>query len=287
MGLYDSVDRGKPKPKRLTGPIALCCALFLLFGGLTYWACHYQFRFHAFISDLTDSTRDARSTETFRVTVNGSETDVSIDDLSDLLYLIDKAGAGRTAAAPEEMPYAVIDYGDGSTLEIWKVELVNPSNDWTEGPFFRYTDAKGKRRTHWVGDVYLKKNIVDMVRSGEELRAWDDMEREPGTKRFYTYMLSCHDSDHYIVKGSPITIGYQAIFAPFIPLWYVGEEWDNAPRFFVDYFYRRDKHPVPKKWRLYGNVIDWAQKEENRDFFELVKKMIRIRRQHPESGLKH
>ena len=113
MGLYDSVDRGKPKPKRLTGPIALCCALFLLFGGLTYWACHYQFRFHAFISDLTDSTCDARSTETFRVTVNGSETDVSIDDLSDLLYLIDKAGAGRT-------------------------------NDWMEGPFFRYTDAKGK-----------------------------------------------------------------------------------------------------------------------------------------------
>ena len=54
MGLYDSVDRGKPKPKRLTGPIALCCALFLLFGGLTYWACHHQFRFHAFISDLTD-----------------------------------------------------------------------------------------------------------------------------------------------------------------------------------------------------------------------------------------
>ena len=47
-------------------------------------------------------------------------------------------------AAPEEMPYAVIDYGDGSTLEIWKVELVNPSNDWTEGPFFRYTDAKRK-----------------------------------------------------------------------------------------------------------------------------------------------
>ena len=83
MGLYDSIDRGKPKPKRLTGPIALCCALFLLFGGLTYWACHHQFRFHAFISDLTDSTRDARSTETFRVTVNGSETDVSIDDLSD------------------------------------------------------------------------------------------------------------------------------------------------------------------------------------------------------------
>ena len=81
MGLYDSVDRGKPKPKRLTGPIALCCAMFLLFGGLTYWACHYQFRFHAFISDLTDSTRDARRTETFRVTVNESETDVHLQTM--------------------------------------------------------------------------------------------------------------------------------------------------------------------------------------------------------------
>ena len=103
MGLYDSVDRGKPKPKRLTGPIALCCALFLLFGGLTYWACHYQFRFHAFISDLTDSTRDARRTETFRVTVNESETDVSIDDLSDLLYLIDKAGPHRRCAGGDAL----------------------------------------------------------------------------------------------------------------------------------------------------------------------------------------
>ena len=72
--------------------------------------------------------------------MNGSETDVSIDDLSDLLYLIDKAGAGRTAAAPEEMPYAVIDYGDGSTLEIWKVELANPSNDWTGKSYGYDTD---------------------------------------------------------------------------------------------------------------------------------------------------
>ena len=29
-------------------------------------------------------------------------------------------------------------------------------------------------------------------------------------------------------------------------------------------------------------MIDWQAKEKNRDFFEQVKKMIRIRRQHPE-----
>ena len=145
MGLYDEVQReAKPKPKRLTGPITFCCALFLLFGGLTFWACRHQLRYRSFVSDRTDSTLHARHFSTLRVTVNGEETNAAIDDLSDLLALITDAGAGRTADAPEETPYAVIDYGDGTTLEIWKVELVNPSNDWTEGPFFRYTSASGK-----------------------------------------------------------------------------------------------------------------------------------------------
>lgn len=31
-----------------------------------------------------------------------------------------------------------------TTLEIWQVQLENPSNSWTEGPFFRYTNVKGK-----------------------------------------------------------------------------------------------------------------------------------------------
>ena len=76
--------------------------------------------------------------------MEGEETDAEIDDLSELLALIGDAGAGRGGDAPEEAPYATIDYGDGTTLEIWKVELVNPSNNWTEGPFFRYTNKKGK-----------------------------------------------------------------------------------------------------------------------------------------------
>ena len=144
MGLYDSVDRGKPKPKRLSAPIALSCALFLLFGGLTFWACRYQLQFKAFFSELTDSTRAARHFGAFRVTVEGAETDAVIDDLSELLALIGDAGASRTGDVPTETPFAVIDYGDGTTLEIWKVELANPANSWTEGPFFRYTNKKGK-----------------------------------------------------------------------------------------------------------------------------------------------
>ena len=136
--------------------------------------------------------------------------------------------------------------------------------------------------THWLGDVYLKENIVDFIRNGNGLRAYDDFDREPGRERYYTYMLSCHDSPRYVVNGSPVAIGYQAIFAPFIPLWYIGEEWNNPPHFFYDYYYKRDKHSAPRKWNLYRNVIDWGAKEKNREFFEQVKKMIRIRRSNPD-----
>ena len=147
---------------------------------------------------------------------------------------------------------------------------------------FCYKNEKGNQRVRWFTDLYLKTNIVDMIRSGEELRMRDDYDREPGRERFYTLMLSCHDSPHYIVNGSPVAIGYQAIFAPFIPLWYIGEEWNNPPRFFVDHYWKRDKHPIPETWRLYRNVIDWGAKEKNREFFEQVKKMIRIRRSNPD-----
>ncbi|MDD3154320.1 MAG: alpha-amylase family glycosyl hydrolase, partial [Victivallaceae bacterium] len=79
---------------------------------------------------------------------------------------------------------------------------------------FCYRTEKGRRETHWVGDFYLKNNIVDMIRNGQELWAYDDMALAPGKKRFYTMMLDCHDSRRYAVKGSRIAIGYQAILAP-------------------------------------------------------------------------
>lgn len=148
---------------------------------------------------------------------------------------------------------------------------------------FLYRDRYGVIRQRWVGDYYMTHNIVDAIKSGEGLYAWNNMKRPPGTKRFHTFMLSCHDSKDYIVKGSPIVIGYQAILAPFIPLWYIGEEWNNPKEHFVDFFVKRDKIKRTS-WNLYDTKIDWKTKEQdkNKAFFEKVKKMIRIRRSNPD-----
>ena len=73
-----------------------------------------------------------------------ASAEADANDLSDLLRLITKAGAGRPGSALDETPYITVDYGSGMVLDIWEVPLENPANSWTEGPFFRFTRPDGK-----------------------------------------------------------------------------------------------------------------------------------------------
>lgn len=120
-------------------------------------------------------------------------------------------------------------------------------------------------------DSLLVNNIVDLVRSGAQLGAVDDYSKPGGTERFYAMMLSNHDSKGYSSQGDIIAFAYQAILSPFLPIWFLGEEWNNP------YPYRR----VPRRW-LYDRRIDTDARRNNREFFETVKRMIRIRRLYPE-----
>ena len=147
MGLYDAVDRsgpGRKKEKTLRRPLLIAAAVFAAVIALGVWACRYQLQYRACFSALTDATRHARSSGAFTVTVDGAAVSADANDLSDLLRLISMAGAGRTGTAPADPPLITVDYGDGTTLDIWQVPLENPANDWTEGPFFRCTFPGGK-----------------------------------------------------------------------------------------------------------------------------------------------
>lgn len=135
-----------------------------------------------------------------------------------------------------------------------------------------FIPGPAKNRTKMMDcDSLLVNNIVDLVKSGSQLGAVDDYKKPGGTERFYSMMLSNHDSKGYSSQGDIIAFAYQALFSPFIPIWFLGEEWNNP------YPYRR----IPKRW-LYDRKIDYEYKEKNREFFETVKRMIRIRRLYPE-----
>ncbi len=110
-------------------------------------------------------------------------------------------------------------------------------------------------------------NMVDSIKNGYYMGQYVSEGR--GEYTYYTMMLSCHDFFHYAVEGNEILMGYQAMYAPFIPLWYLGEEWNNT-----------QETETGMSSLLFGSTIHWEELEEpeHRAFFESVKQMIRIRR---------
>lgn len=65
-------------------------------------------------------------------------------------------------------------------------------------------------------------------------------------------------------------MAYASILSPFIPMWYLGEEWNNE-----------HVSSSGNQWLL-ANIIDWNTIDDNRDYFENIKAYIRIRRLYPE-----
>ncbi|MBS1371442.1 MAG: hypothetical protein HPZ91_15965 [Lentisphaeria bacterium] len=132
---------------------------------------------------------------------------------------------------------------------------------------------KGGTGTRFPCRIFMEENIVDIVRSGRRMGSVDaqfdraGITMDGGRERYYTFPLSCHDNRGALSQGDPIVFGYQALFSPYIPLWLLGEEWNN---------------PVTVDGWLWRNPVRWEQLEPNRGFFELVKRMIRIRRSHPD-----
>lgn len=160
MGLYDAVDRsgpGRKKEKTLRKPLLIAAAVFAAVIALGVWACRYQLQYRACFSALTDATRHARGSGAFTVTVDGAAVSADANDLSDLLRLISMAGAGRTGTAPADPPLITVDYGDGTTLDIWQVPLENPANDWTEGSFFRCTFPGGKTYGYDIDQIPMTR----------------------------------------------------------------------------------------------------------------------------------
>lgn len=149
-------------------------------------------------------------------------------------------------------------------------------NGWTEPP--KYSDkeafAAQKERFGSMHDstFFFRTNMVDAIRAGTGIgRPQLQQQGKGGLFRFYTVSPLFHDGHRPFVQGNRVRFGY-LLLAPFIPVWWIGEEWNN-PRDFGDL-----------KGAMFFNRIDWSAKNEpaNRAFFEDVKRMIRVRRRFPD-----
>lgn len=104
-------------------------------------------------------------------------------------------------------------------------------------------------------------------------------------------LLSCHDygwagapldKNPYVAQGSRALFGYAVLFAPMIPIFMAGEEFDAnyhaLPTLSPDLY--GGKNPGKGRW-LYGSMLNWDEIDQprHRAMFEDVKRMLAIRAQ--------
>lgn len=202
----------------------------------------------------------------FRVDVAPYASGYYFEEIRKELY-----SRGRKVVLFSEMPNTrrdVFDFAEGDVT------------GWTEDPDFHDeahlkeqerkfacdNEAAGGR----MQDFLFRNNIVDIIRTGRGIGSGKlQQEGMGGAFRFYTNNLLCHDDTQPFAQGNRVRFAYATIFAPFIPMWWIGEEWNNP---------KTTEAATP----LYFNPIDWGKIEPNRAFYEDVKKYIRIRRSYPE-----
>lgn len=126
-----------------------------------------------------------------------------------------------------------------------------------------------KQPFNWFIDGYL--DVVDTTLEGEGLGVdiYQNNVYKRGTDRFYTYCLSNHDFQHRVVKGNRLKMGYTALFSPYVPLFYMGDEFGDESRAPANCIYFADVD--------FGLIESDVNKAV---FFEDFKKMMQIRREY-------
>ena len=116
-----------------------------------------------------------------------------------------------------------------------------------------------------IWELFTEKyDLIDAVKNGTGLSTnYYQLTGEAGKARFYSYNMSCHDQD-YGMDGNMAITAYQAMFTPFIPIFMMGEEFDNDSDYITTF-------STPLN-------LDLLNEERHRQYFEEFKLMIRLRR---------
>mgnify|MGYP003319571074 CR=1 FL=1 len=168
-------------------------------------------------------------------------------------------GAARERLAEKGKYIAVISEDTGTRKSVYDFEQdgVLDYDSMDRGMLYQ-------NPVNFFTDGYL--SIVDSVKTGEGIGSYSRMGKtlKRGKSRYYTNCITNHDYQKRNVCGNRLKIGYSAILAPFIPIWYMGDEFNAS-------------NPPGVLYDLYVDFSE-AENEENAAFLEDVKQMIKIRR---------
>ncbi|MHB8962512.1 MAG: alpha-amylase family glycosyl hydrolase [Saccharofermentanales bacterium] len=138
--------------------------------------------------------------------------------------------------------------------------------DFDQNGIYPFDLTNESKRLKYRADLFLKENVVDAVQQGLSHGTFQKQALgEGGQERFYSFALSQHDMI-YTTKGSRLRFAYQAIFTPYIPVFFIGEEMNHDMIGGL----------------LYVEPIDLSQAEQpgKKELRADIRKMISIRREY-------
>ena len=144
--------KNSPRPRRdfiLPGAIALALAVVIFFCGSTGWFLWQKTHYQAFVSTLSDSTVYAYQHNTLTGRTAEGLSSLEGETSYQLYTLLSGRQPKPRRQAPQESPLLTLDYGDGSSLEFWPVELEDNTQRQT-GILWRFTSPEGKV---WIYDT--------------------------------------------------------------------------------------------------------------------------------------
>ena len=148
--MYEQVHRTerKGRNRKLWISLLLWAAMASVLAALIIFGFRYRANFREFLGDLSDSTQYAIENKSLYLTVEGDTFLVLPKNYKKFYNTVAIAGSGRPASAPDREADIKLEFGDGTTLELWEAKVKNARNNRGIGMVVQYTDRQGDTYTY-------------------------------------------------------------------------------------------------------------------------------------------
>ena len=148
--MYEQVQRTerKGRNRKLWISLLLWAAMASILAALIIFGFRYRANFREFLGDLSDSTQYAIENKSLYLTVEGDTFLVLPKNYRKFYNTVAIAGSGRPASAPDREADIKLEFGDGTTLELWEAKVKNARNNRGIGMVVQYTDRQGDTYTY-------------------------------------------------------------------------------------------------------------------------------------------
>ena len=144
--MYEKTVPAPPKAKRdrkLTIAVAAAAVVMLVILVPLVLSLRLMYRYHGFTQDLAESFVYGEKNGTLTLVDGGGETPVPADKAGLLFASIMNTGLGRPWSRGLADEGLTLRFGEGSTLQIWPVEITAKNRLRDDGVRFLYTRADG------------------------------------------------------------------------------------------------------------------------------------------------